>query len=44
VVLGQELTRFPDVLDALDGVLFALQMMRRSVREAIDAPGRFREK
>ncbi|KAJ7846103.1 hypothetical protein B0H14DRAFT_3454664 [Mycena olivaceomarginata] len=29
VALGQELTRFPDVLDALDGVLFALQMMLR---------------
>jgi hypothetical protein len=33
-----------DVLDALAGVLFALRTLRRFVREAIDAPGRFREK
>jgi hypothetical protein len=44
VALWQELTRFHDVLDALDGVLFALGMVRRFVREAIDAPGRFCEK
>jgi hypothetical protein len=44
VVFWQELTRFHDVLDALDGVLFALRTLRRFVREAIDGPGRFREK
>ncbi|KAJ7326230.1 hypothetical protein DFH08DRAFT_1084831 [Mycena albidolilacea] len=38
-----ELTRLHDVLDALDGVL-ALLALRRFVHEAIDAPGRFREK
>jgi hypothetical protein len=44
VALWQELPRFHDVLDALDGVLFALGMVRRFFREAVDAPGRFREK
>jgi hypothetical protein len=40
----QEFTQFHAVLDALDGVLFALRTLRRFVRAAIDAPGRFREK
>ncbi|KAJ7326234.1 hypothetical protein DFH08DRAFT_1084833 [Mycena albidolilacea] len=44
VGLWQELTRFHDVLDALDSVLFALRTLWRFVREAIDVPGRFREK
>jgi hypothetical protein len=44
VALWQELTRFHDVLDALDGVLFAFRTLRRFVGEAIDALGRFREK
>jgi hypothetical protein len=39
VALWQELPRFHDVLDPLDGVLFALRTLRHFVREVTDAPG-----
>ncbi|KAJ7121611.1 hypothetical protein C8R44DRAFT_920107 [Mycena epipterygia] len=44
VLLWRELERFPDVLDAMDGVFFAAQTLRRFVKEAIDAPERFLDK
>ncbi|KAF7372093.1 hypothetical protein MVEN_00067700 [Mycena venus] len=44
VCLWRELRRFPDVLNAMDGVLSAAQKLRRLVKEALDAPERFLEK